>query len=149
MDPRPNRHQLRRGEIRFVPFPPPAFGLWRKLHSAPLPLLSNSNSLRWDFELVLEDAPDFAPLCHPVRPENKLNYKLFKLPCQEKNGDPYRIRTDVNGVRGRCLNHLTNGPYRLTLQCGNLSFPQIRCAPWAHLTQGWCTFTDSNRGPTD
>ena len=27
------------------------------------------------------------------------------------NGDPYRIRTDVNGVRGRCLNHLTNGPW--------------------------------------
>ncbi len=27
--------------------------------------------------------------------------------------DPYRIRTDVNGVRGRCLNHLTNGPYKL------------------------------------
>ena len=25
-------------------------------------------------------------------------------------GDPYRIRTDVNGVRGSCLNHLTNGP---------------------------------------
>ena len=25
-------------------------------------------------------------------------------------GDPYRIRTDVNGGRGRCLNHLTNGP---------------------------------------
>ena len=24
-------------------------------------------------------------------------------------GDPYRIRTDVNGVRGRCLNHLTIG----------------------------------------
>ena len=39
------------------------------------------------------------------------------------NGDPYRIRTDVNGVRGRCLNHLTNGP--------------------------WCTFRDSNPGPTD
>ena len=28
-----------------------------------------------------------------------------------KFGDPYRIRTDVNGVRGRCLNHLTNGPH--------------------------------------
>ena len=27
-------------------------------------------------------------------------------------GDPYRIRTDVNGVRGHCLNHLTNGPYK-------------------------------------
>ena len=38
-------------------------------------------------------------------------------------GDPYRIRTDVNGVRGRCLNHLTNGP--------------------------WCSFRDSNPGPTD
>ena len=31
--------------------------------------------------------------------------------CQEKNGDPYRIRTDVKGVRGLCLNHLTNGPF--------------------------------------
>ena len=30
-----------------------------------------------------------------------------------KFGDPYRIRTDVNGVRGRCLNHLTNGPRAL------------------------------------
>ena len=38
-------------------------------------------------------------------------------------GDPYRIRTDVKGVRGLCLNHLTNGP--------------------------WCTFRDSNPGPTD
>ena len=38
-------------------------------------------------------------------------------------GDPYRIRTDVNGVRGRCLNHLTNGP--------------------------WCAIGDSNPGPTD
>ena len=28
----------------------------------------------------------------------------------EKLGDPYRIRTDVKGVRGLCLNHLTNGP---------------------------------------
>ena len=44
-------------------------------------------------------------------------------PVKRKNGDPYRIRTDVNGVRGRCLNHLTNGP--------------------------WCTFRDSNPGPTD
>ena len=27
------------------------------------------------------------------------------------DGDPYRIRTDVKGVRGLCLNHLTNGPH--------------------------------------
>ena len=34
------------------------------------------------------------------------NYLILK----KEFGDPYRIRTDVNGVRGRCLNHLTNGP---------------------------------------
>ena len=34
------------------------------------------------------------------------------LSSKRKSGDPYRIRTDVNGVRGRCLNHLTNGPRR-------------------------------------
>ena len=56
-----------------------------------------------------------APLCYPVNPENNLHYKLFIPLCQEKNGDPYRIRTDVNGVRGRCLNHLTNGPRRRDL----------------------------------
>ena len=28
-----------------------------------------------------------------------------------ENGDPCGIRTHVNGVRGRCLNHLTNGPH--------------------------------------
>ena len=28
----------------------------------------------------------------------------------KNSGDPYRIRTDVKGVRGLCLNHLTNGP---------------------------------------
>ena len=45
-----------------------------------------------------------------VLPENFFNYKGLSLSCQERLGDPYRIRTDVNGVRGRCLNHLTNGP---------------------------------------
>ena len=48
---------------------------------------------------------------------------IKNLPVSNIIGDPYRIRTDVNGVRGRCLNHLTNGP--------------------------WCTFRDSNPGPTD
>ena len=32
-------------------------------------------------------------------------YRLIR-----RSGDPYRIRTDVKGVRGLCLNHLTNGP---------------------------------------
>ena len=49
------------------------------------------------------------------------HYTLFTCACQASFkpnisclicGDPYRIRTDVNGVRGRCLNHLTNGPCR-------------------------------------
>ncbi len=26
-------------------------------------------------------------------------------------GDPYGIRTRVTAVKGRCLNHLTKGPY--------------------------------------
>ena len=39
-----------------------------------------------------------------------VSYTFFFHLSRERNGDPYRIRTDVNGVRGRCLNHLTNGP---------------------------------------
>ncbi len=27
------------------------------------------------------------------------------------SGDPYGIRTHVTAVKGRCLNHLTNGPF--------------------------------------
>ena len=27
-----------------------------------------------------------------------------------RRGDPYGIRTHVTAVKGRCLNHLTNGP---------------------------------------
>ena len=50
-------------------------------------------------------------------------FLLFAASFAYLLGDPYRIRTDVNGVRGRCLNHLTNGP--------------------------WCPFRDSNPGPTD
>ena len=40
-------------------------------------------------------------------------YTIFYIKALSSSnsfGDPYRIRTDVNGVRGRCLNHLTNGP---------------------------------------
>ena len=29
----------------------------------------------------------------------------------DKIGDPYETRTRVTAVKGRCLNHLTNGPY--------------------------------------
>ena len=43
---------------------------------------------------------------------------------EEYFGDPCGNRTHVNGVRGRCLNRLTNGPY-------------------------WCTIRDSNPGHPD
>ena len=51
------------------------------------------------------------------------------------NGDPYRIRTDVNGVRGRCLNHLTNGPHLCYI------FKRHKTSEFK-----WCTFRDSNPG---
>ena len=53
-----------------------------------------------------------------------------------KRGDPYRIRTDVKGVRGLCLNHLTNGPAL-----------RLYKAPKCLYT--WSAFRDSNPGPTD
>ena len=46
-------------------------------------------------------------------------------------GDPCGNRTRVTGVRGRCLNRLTNGPNR---------------RPGANL---WCAIRDSNPGPAD
>ena len=66
----------------------------------------NTNSYGWDVTHLLyvkallrsNSIRIIAPCCAVVN-------SLFK-----KVGDPYRIRTDVNGVRGRCLNHLTNGP---------------------------------------
>ena len=48
-----------------------------------------------------------------VKSPSAFNLNIVPLSSQfvkKKIGDPYRIRTDVNGVRGRCLNHLTNGP---------------------------------------
>ena len=85
------------------------FRLRRKLR--PLPCSSSSSRTRFT---GLRSEGD-TTLCYPVLPENKLYYIVFRPSCQElsfsrKTGDPYRIRTDVNGVRGRCLNHLTNGP---------------------------------------
>ena len=48
------------------------------------------------------------------------------------HGDPWGNRTPVTGVRGRCLNRLTNGPH----------FP-------TGSSVCWCTIRDSNPGPTD
>ena len=45
-----------------------------------------------------------------ISPEDFLSSRVPEKALLFGDGDPYRIRTDVNGVRGRCLNHLTNGP---------------------------------------
>ena len=58
----------------------------------------NTNSLRKSFD------PSYIKL-------NPRGFLLFAAFSAFLLGDPYRIRTDVNGVRGRCLNHLTNGPF--------------------------------------
>ena len=55
--------------------------------------------------------------------------------ARKRNGDPYRIRTDVKGVRGLCLNHLTNGPCALYIKHKVFIY--------------WSAFRDSNPGPTD
>ena len=43
------------------------------------------------------------------------NYLIYPShgfsPCYYLFGDPWGNRTPVTGVRGRCLNRLTNGPY--------------------------------------
>ena len=69
----------------------------------------------------MDPRPNQHQLSLSVLPENihtiHFSLALVKPLCKSNIsclicGDPYRIRTDVNGVRGRCLNHLTNGPYR-------------------------------------
>ena len=52
-----------------------------------------------------------------------ISLPLSRTFALEKSGDPYRIRTDVNGVRGRCLNHLTNGPFWYTFRDSNPGHP--------------------------
>ena len=53
------------------------------------------------------------------------------------SGDPWENRTPVTGVRGRCLDRLTNGPLSLPTKA-------LSC-----LKKLWCAFGDSNPGPTD
>ena len=78
----------------------------------------NTNYDRWLFTILMSNSFSlsnrFRILAHLTALVN---------PFLQDLGDPYRIRTDVKGVRGLCLNHLTNGP--------------------------WCAFRDSNPGPTD
>ncbi len=44
-----------------------------------------------------------------AKPRQSVNEKALLL-CRSASGDPYGTRTHVTAVKGRCLNHLTNGP---------------------------------------
>ena len=46
---------------------------------------------------------------HPFREERISLQKALLTQCL-LHGDPYGTRTHVTAVKGRCLNHLTNGP---------------------------------------
>ena len=64
----------------------------------------NTNFCGW--LLTISMSNDFRHLTLLILAHSLVPVKLFF-----KNlGDPYRIRTDVKGVRGLCLNRLTNGP---------------------------------------
>ena len=62
----------------------------------------NTNSYGWDYPSFIVKSQSASNSIRIIAPYLAL--------VKRKIGDPYRIRTDVNGVRGRCLNHLTNGP---------------------------------------
>ena len=56
-----------------------------------------------------------------------------------QSGDPYGIRTRVTAVKGRCLNHLTNGPNIINPMAESKGFePLIR----------FDVYTISNRAPS-
>ena len=73
----------------------------------------NTNSYRWLPAILYVKAPCALTATkefHISRLLSRTISQPFFL-CRRTFGDPYRIRTDVKGVRGLCLNHLTNGPF--------------------------------------
>ena len=93
MDPRPNQHQL----------------LYCNCISTVTNLYPIVKSCRVARSSVLRSKT--LPQGEFISPEDFLSSRVPEKASLFWDGDPYRIRTDVNGVRGRCLNHLTNGPY--------------------------------------
>ena len=94
MDPRPNQHQL----------------LYCNCISTVTNLYPIVKSCRVARSSVLHSKT--LPQGEFISPEDFLSSRAPEKASLFWDGDPYRIRTDVNGVRGRCLNHLTNGPCR-------------------------------------
>src|SRR5699024_6225231 len=71
-------------------------------------------------ELILLHTGSFGSACDATKllsgqtfsivPRRHILNMSFSQYLFYKNGDPYGIRTRVTAVKGRCLNHLTNGP---------------------------------------
>ena len=96
-----------------------------------LVLISTNFSICSAFAVTNYTIFDFRPLSRYIQPKNRM----------DTNGDPYRIRTDVKGVRGLCLNHLTNGPY-------SRRYFDPRHTPVCRRSN-WYTIRDSNPGHPD
>ena len=94
MDPRPNQHQL----------------LYCNCFHTVTNFYEFVNPCRVARPSVLRSKT--LPQGEFISPEDFLSSRAPEKASLFGDGDPYRIRTDVNGVRGRCLNHLTNGPCR-------------------------------------
>ena len=94
MDPRPNQHQL----------------LYCNCISTVTNLYPIVKSCRVARSSVLHSKT--LPQGEFISPEDFLSSRVPEKASLFWDGDPYRIRTDVKGVRGLCLNRLTNGPYK-------------------------------------
>ena len=94
--------------------------------------------------------PQSTPTIYSIGNRASILYNTDSSLSRGNFGDPYRIRTDVNGVRGRCLNHLTNGPYELygyftvLFQIFQLFFRIF--LPNKHFFQKMCSLHDGSRG---
>ena len=122
-------------------------------------------------------SPSSAPtICKRFRANKHIVFHCDTA-VKRKSGDPYRIRTDVKGVRGLCLNHLTNGPFgtpsvgdrkNCRWQVFHCRVPDQSVAPLgskrlevlprvylyqkrklSHTVSVWYTFRDSNPGHPD
>ena len=65
------------------------------------------NGNGWTLALI---STDFF-IATDLRQKQTIWFSISQRHWRSDLGDPYRIRTDVKGVRGLCLNHLTNGPF--------------------------------------
>ena len=113
--------------------------------SLPLKVQVHIATERCAFSILSFKKPRCKPFC-------------FLTCCPKKNGDPYGIRTRVTAVKGRCLNHLTNGPdvFKVAESKGfeplrrrwpPTRFPIVLLRPLGQLSNKWLRRQDSNLRP--